>query len=369
MANSLTKDITVAHSATVAGYDYEKRLATLTPEERSKYLALTEKVDVHNLTTVHEYGSELNSVVAENGERFLSSVKAGDGGEIVELTTELLSQLNMINIDEINSDTKWKNFLRRLPVVKKFVTSIENIKIKYNDIAENVNAIAAKMGDAKLVALRDNSTLQEIFNNNVTYIARIRELILGAKLRQEEAEKVLAEMKEHPENYETYEISEMQDFIGSLQKRIADMQVTEAVMQQNLLQIKATQGNNMAIAEKSSNIVTNVIPLWKNQLSIAVIMNNQTKNVEAQKMLTETTNKILAENTKNLHTNSVAVAKANEESVISLETLKTTTNELIATIREVERIHADGEHQRELIEKELHTMAIQLEDAINGNSK
>ncbi len=365
----LTKDITVAHSATVTGYDYEKRLATLTPEERSKYLALTEKVDAHNLTTVHEYGSELNSVVAENGERFLSSIKAGDAGEIVALTTELLSQLNMINIDEINADTTWKNFLRKLPVVKKFVTSIENVKIKYNDISQNVNAIANKMGHAKIVALKDNSTLQEIFDNNVAYIGRIRELILGAKLRLQDARKELEEMKANPENYETYEISEMQDFIGSLEKRIADMQVTESVMQQNLLQIKATQGNNLAIAEKSSNIVTNVIPLWKNQLSIAVIMNNQTKNVEAQRMLTDTTNKILAENAKNLHMNSVAVAKANEESVISLETLKTTTNELIATIKEVERIHADGAHQRELIEKELHNMAIQLEDAINGSGK
>jgi uncharacterized protein YaaN involved in tellurite resistance len=134
-----------------------------------------------------------------------------------------------------------------------------------------------------------------------------------------------------------------------------------------LLQIKATQGNNSAIAAKSDNIVTNVIPLWKNQLAIAVIMNNQTKNVEAQRMLTDTTNKILAENAKNLHSNSVAVAKANEESVISLETLKTTTNELIATIKEVERIHADGAKEREIIEKELHSMAIQLEDAINSN--
>lgn len=363
---TLTKDITVAHNATVAGYDYQKRLSALSEQERKDYLALTEKVDIHNLTTVHEYGSELNSVVAENGERFLSSVKAGDGGEIVQLTTDLLAQLNMINIDEINADTKWKNFLRKLPVVNRFVTSIENVKIKYNDIAENVNAIASKMGDAKIVALTDNSTLQEIFDNNTAYIKRIRELIIGGKVRIEEAEKTLQEMRAHPENYETYEISEMQDFIGSLEKRVADMQVTEAVLQQNLLQIKATQGNNLAIAEKSNNIVTNVIPLWKNQLSIAVIMHNQTKNVEAQKMLTDTTNKILAENAKNLHTNSVAVARANEESVISLETLKTTTSELIATIKEVERIHADGAHQRELIEKELHTMAIQLEDAING---
>ena len=368
MAN-LTKDVVVAQSATVAGYDYQKRLAALTPEERSKYLALTEKVDVHNLTTVHEYGSELNSVVAENGERFLSSVKATDGGEIVALTTELLAQLNMINIDELNTDTKWKNFLRKLPVVKKFVTTIENVKIKYNDIAQNVNEIASKMGDAKLVALKDNSTLQEIFDNNVTYINRIRELIIGAKVLLEQKEAELAEMHANIGNYENYQISEMQDFIGSLQKRIADMEVTENVLQQNLLQIKATQGNNMAIAEKSNNIVTNVIPLWKNQLSIAVIMDNQTKNVEAQAMLTETTNKLLAENAKKLHANSVAVAKANEESVISLDTLKTTTNELIATIKEVERIHADGEHQRELIEKSLHDMAVQLQDAITSNKK
>ena len=354
-------------SATVAGYDYEKKIAALTPAERAEYLALTEKINVHNLTTVHEYGAELNSVVAENGERFLSSVKSSDGGEIVNLTTELLAQLNMINIDEINSNTKLKNFLRKLPVVKNFITTVENVKIKYNTIAKNVNEIADKMSQSKIIALTDNSTLQEIFENNVEYINRIRELILGAKILLEESETKFADMKEHMSDYETYEISEMQDFISSLQKRIADMQVTEAVLQQNLLQIKATQGNNMAIAEKSNNIVTNVIPLWKNQLSIAVIMNNQTKNVEAQKMLTDTTNKILAENAKNLHINSVAVAKANEESVISLDTLKTTTNELIATIKEVEKIHADGEHYREQVEKELHNMAMQLQDAINSS--
>ena len=95
-------------------------------------------------------------------------------------------------------------------------------------------------------------------------------------------------------------------------------------------------------------------------------MNNQTNNVKAQQMLTETTNKILAENAKNLHTNSVAVAKANEQSVISLETLKTTTNELISTIHEVEKIHEEGARERELIEKEIHDMSVRLEDAIKN---
>ena len=191
---------------------------------------------------------------------------------------------------------------------------------------------------------------------------------MGAKVLLQDTEAELAEMNAHPENYESYQISEVQDFINSLQKRIADMQVTEAVLQQNLMQIKATQGNNIAIAEKSDNITTNVLPLWKNQLSIAVIMNKQSENVKAQQLLTDTTNKILAENAKNLHTNSVVVAKANEESVISLETLKTTTNELISTIKEVQKIHEEGVKERAMIEEELHKMAIQLEDVVKGNN-
>lgn len=367
MANANKKETNITlHSATTNAYDYSKKLAVMTPEDKEKYRALTVNINPHDMTTIHEYGSELSSVVAENGERLLSSVRADNGGEIVALTTELLQELNMINIDELNSDNKWKNFLRKLPIINKFVTSIENVKLKYNDIAENVNAIAEKIGDAKLVALKDNTTLNEIFENNVNYITRVRELILGAKVLDEDTGKKIEDMKAHPENYENYELAEMTDFRNSLQKRIADMEVTEAVLQQNLLQIRATQGNNMQIAEKSDNIVTNVIPLWKNQLSIAVIMNNQTNNVKAQQMLTETTNKILAENAKNLHTNSVAVAKANEQSVISLETLKTTTNELISTIHEVEKIHAEGARERELIEKEIHDMSVRLEDAIKN---
>lgn len=356
-------------SVAVKSCNYSVKISSLTPEERADYKALTEKINMQDLSTLHEYGSELNSVVAENGERMLSTVRADNGGEVVKLTTELLKQLNMINIDEINSNSKFKNFIKKIPILNRFITSIDNVKVKYNDIAANVNEIAEKMGDAKLVAMRDNSTLQDIFDNNVIYIDRIRELIIGAKILLEDTEAEYEAMTKNPENFETYEISQMSDFINSLQKRIADMQVTEATMQQNLLQIKATQGNNIAIAEKSDNITNNVIPLWKNQLSIAVIMNNQTDNVKAQQMLTDTTNKILAENAKNLRMNSVAVAKANEESVISIETLRTTTDELISTIKEVKKIHDDGMKERKMIEEELQKMAVQLEEAVKNEVK
>lgn len=369
MAKKKTKEQTaVARTATTNSFNYAVRLQEMTEEEKTKYLALTEKINPHDLSTIHEYGSELSQVVAENGERLLSSVKSDNGGEIVELVTDLLKQLNMINIDDINNSKKWKKFVSKIPFVGKFlVTSIDNVNIKYNDVATNVSEISKKMNNAKLVAMKDNSTLQEIFDNNVLYIDRIRELIMGAKVLLEKTEGELQEMNAHPENYESYEISEMNDFVNSLQKRIADMQVTEQTLQQNLMQIKATQGNNIAIAEKSDNITTNVLPLWKNQLSIALVINKQTENVKAQQMLTETTNKILTENAKNLHMNSVAVAKANEESVISIETLKTTTNELIQTINEVQKIHEEGKRNREQLEHELEQMATQLEEAIKNS--
>lgn len=358
-----TKAVSTA-TATSGSYDYSKKLMALTDDERNEYRALTAKINPKNLSTVHEYGSELSQVVAENGERLLSSVRADNGGEIVELVTDLLKQLNMIDIDDINSDKKFRKWLAKIPILNRLVTSVENVKLKYNDISTNVSEISHKMSDAKLVAMKDNSTLQEIFDNNVIYIERIRELIMGAKVLIEDTTKELEEMQAHPENYEAYEISEKQDFITSLEKRVADMQVTEAVLQQNLMQIKATQGNNIAIAEKSDNITTNVIPLWKNQLAIALTINNQESSVKAQNLLTETINESLTKNAKNLHMNSVAVAKANEEAVIKLETLKTTTNELIDTINEVKKIHEDGARNRQQIEQELHQMAIQLENAV-----
>lgn len=361
-----TKAVSVK-GATSGSYNYVTKLQNMSEEEKTKYLALTEKINPHDLTTIHEYGSELSQVVAENGERLLSSVRSDNGGEIVGLVTELLKELNMINIDDINSDKKWKRFVAKVPFLKKFITSIDNVKLKYNDVSTNVTEISKKMADAKLVALKDNSTLQEIFDNNVIYIERIRELILGAKLLLEKSNAELNEMMEHPENHEAYQVSEMTDFINQLEKRIADMQVTEATLQQNLLQIKATQGNNIAIAQKSDNITTNVLPLWKNQLAIALVINNQTDNVKAQEMLTETTNKILSENAKKLHSNSVAVAKANEEAVISLDTLKTTTNELVSTIKEVQQIHLEGAKNRAQLEAELERLASQLEDAIQSN--
>lgn len=349
----------IAKVSKVKRYDFE-----ISEDDMPKYVALASGINTNDLSSVQAYGQELTSVIASNGNALLQSVRADKSNEVIELTNELLGQLDMIDIDELNSNTKWKRFLRNIPFVGKLVTSVTTIMTKYDKISDNVDKITKKIDSTKIVAMRDNTTLQTIFDNNRTYIDQIRELITAAKLKCAEIDKQITDMEEHPENYEAYELNDLTSFQNALQKRIADMETTEYVLNQNLLQIRATQGNNVAIANKSDNIVNNVIPLWKNQLAIAIIMNNQKNSIDAQQKIADTTNKIMKKNAENLKINSINVAKANEEQVISLETLKSTTDDLISTIREVQHIHEDGARNREQLEQTLKSFTENIEQVM-----
>ena len=348
-------------SLTQSQYNYDQRIAAMSTDDKSRYLAMTEKLDRHDMTTVTSYGRELSTVISKNGDNLLNSVRGDNSNVVVQLTNELLGQLNLIDIDEINTNTKWKRFWRNFPIIGKMMTSVETIMTKYDTIKDNVMKIGDKIEEARTVALRDNSTLNIIFDANVSYIEQIRELILAAKLRESAVMEELEGMKAHANEYEIYEVNDTQNFLSQIQKKIVDMETTEYVLTQNLLQIRATQQNNIAIADKSDNIVNNVLPLWKNQLSISVIMNNQKNSIDAQQRIADTTNKILRENAKALKMNSINVARASEESVIKLDTLKDTTQELIETINEVKNIHDKGAAERKEYESHLRDFARQLE--------
>ena len=348
-------------SLTQSQYNYDQRIAAMSTDDKSRYLAMTEKLDRHDMTTVTSYGRELSTVISKNGDNLLNSVRGDNSNAVVQLTNELLGQLNLIDIDEINTNTKWKRFWRNFPIIGKMMTSVETIMTKYDTIKDNVMKIGDKIEEARTVALRDNSTLNIIFDANVSYIEQIRELILAAKLRESAVMEELEDMKAHANEYEIYEVNDTQNFLSQIQKKIVDMETTEYVLTQNLLQIRATQQNNIAIADKSDNIVNNVLPLWKNQLSISVIMNNQKSSIDAQQRIADTTNKILRENAKALKMNSINVARASEETVIKLDTLKDTTQELIETINEVKNIHDKGAAERKEYESHLRDFARQLE--------
>jgi uncharacterized protein YaaN involved in tellurite resistance len=215
---------------------------------------------------------------------------------------------------------------------------------------------------SKVVALRDNTTLQQIYENNELYLQDLAKLIVAGKLKLEEIDKQIEDMK--TSGAESYELQNMQYFRNALSKRISDMQVTGHVFYQSQFQIMAIQQNNNSIADKSDEIVNHVIPIWKNQLPMAIVLKNQTTSIEAQNKIAETTNRLLEKTANDLKINSIAVAKASEESVISLATLDKTTKALIDTVKSVRQIHADAEKNRGIVESTLQKYNQEIEGVI-----
>lgn len=347
------------------GFDYEKQVALLSPSQRKAYLAKADSINEANLASIQTYGSDISKNIESNGDELLAHVRSNNANnEINVMINDLLAELKMVDVDELQT-TNVKRILRKIPVLRHLVMSAEKVMIKYDTIKNNVDQISARIKQHKIIAERDNNMLEIIFNNNCKYIEDIRELIIAAKVKNEELLKHIDYMKEHPEEFTPINVSDAQSFQNSLAKRIADMQITEYIFNQNLFQIRAIQHNNMSLSDKAESIATTVIPIWKNQLALSVIMVNQQESIAAQKKITDTTNQILRKNSEMMKMNSINVAKANEEAIVSLDTLQATTKDLIDTITEVKKIQSEGNKMRETLEHNLIEYGTQLTNKIN----
>ena len=347
------------------GFDYEKQVALLSPSQRKAYLAKADSINEANLASIQTYGSDISKNIESNGDELLAHVRSNNtNNEINVMINDLLAELKMVDVDELQT-TNVKRILRKIPVLRHLVMSAEKVMIKYDTIKNNVDQISARIKQHKIIAERDNNMLEIIFNNNCKYIEDIRELIIAAKVKNEELLKHIEYMTEHPEEFTPINVSDAQSFQNALAKRIADMQITEYIFNQNLFQIRAIQHNNMSLSDKAESIATTVIPIWKNQLALSVIMANQQESIAAQKKITDTTNQILRKNSEMMKMNSINVAKANEEAIVSLDTLQATTKDLIDTITEVKKIQSEGNKMRETLEHNLIEYGSQLTNKIN----
>lgn len=346
----------------------EVNTSALTVEQKQKYSQLSNTLRVGDMNSVANYGTDLTNTMSKFNDEFLKAVRAPQGGEIGELIGSLLGELSYIDIDDLQSSSKLKKFISKVPVLRKMVTNIDKVLKKYDSISNNVDDIAKKISASRLATLRDNNHLQVMFDNNIQYGKQIEDLIIGAKLKLDEINAKLGNMKQNVDLYEAHEIQDVQEFAHTLEKRVHELMTLRFIIKQSLPQIRTVQYNNVAIADKANSIITTTIPVWKNQLSIAVALKNQQGNIEAQRKITETTNTILKKNSELLYQNSVDVAKETERGVVELETLKETTSKLIETITEIKKIHEEGAMKRKQAEEEIMKIESTLESSMHGIS-
>lgn len=347
--------------------DGQVNVQALSASDIDKYRKLGANLVITDINSVTNYGSELQTVMNRASSEMLKAVRAPKCGEIGALITSLLHELEYVDVDDLKAPNTIHKLASRIPIVKKFVTSVQNVFNKYDTISNNVETIANKIAATRLSALRDNTSLQMLFSSNQEYCGQVEDLIVAGKLKLDELKNKLKDMMEHQDDYMPHELKDVEEFANNLERRVHDLMILRHVMTQSLFQIRTVQYNNLRIADKAQSIIGTTIPLWKNQLSIAVALNTQRVNMEAQRKVSDATNTILRKNAEMLHYTSVEVAKENERGVVDIETFRDSTKQLINTVREVQQIAIDGHAKREAAVKEIMEIEHELESNIKGS--
>ena len=351
--------------------DYDTRLRMLTPDEKKALSVITEKIDEHDLATVHDVGAELNATISSSSRKILDAAKKQEvNAEAITLANELLATLNEIDLGEINTKSKVKRILRKIPFLKKTVTSVETAIMQWDtDTKGKVDQMVEKFQAGKLIAQADNTNLQEMRDQSIQVLMRIRQVILALKLKEEQFKEKLAEMEANRDQYEFYELQDMADCIHAISKRIVDLEVNEDIIKKGVYQIKAIQTNNDAIVDNYKNMCGNLIPVWEHQMAMAINIAHQKKNLEVQKKYKEKMNELLVKNAEELKENSIQAAHASEESMIDIETIQSTTNDLIETIKTVTTIYNQAEENRKQYEKAIQDFSHKLDNEVRNTQR
>lgn len=343
--------------------DGNVNLASITEAEVNSYKSISNQLNENDANSILNYGAEIQNSIAKQSDNFLTNVRTYNSGEVGGLINDLLTELNYIDVEQLNQ-SPFKRFISKVPLLNKFIIDVKKLFQEYDRITVNIDKISNKVKAGMINSVKDNSALQTMFDGNVNLIKEMEKHIIAGQIRFKELNEELAVMEANSTQYQDYQISDKRTFINRLDKRLADMKIVRFIMLQSLAQIRVVQNNNTSIAEKAQSILTTTMPVWKNQLTLAVALQRQKQNIEVQRKVSETTNTILQKNAEMLKQNSIEVAKENENTVVSLETLKMTTKSLIDTLTEVKQIHEQGAETRRQLDAGLQSLEQELKKGV-----
>ena len=336
----------------------------LTTIEKKRYREITSSLDVKNPMTVMSYGSDLQKVMDSYSSELLqhqmSSTVSGDTSKLI---SKLMGELENIDVNDFKTPTRIKKFLMSFPLTKSFVTSVAEIKAKYNTIEKNVENIKQKLEATRTIALRDNNLLEQQFLNNKDYVNQLEQLIIAGKFKVEELEEELNTMRTN--GSDMIDINDTNNFKEALEKRVTDLVMLHHAFNQSLYQIRIIQQTNLQDANNTESQILMLIPFWKNQLSLTVALYNQQQSIKAKQAVYDAINKSLVSNSEMMKRQSIEVAKQNQRTVLDAETLMKTTRDFIETIQGVQKVQEEGKKKRMNAESKIIECEKQMTQAIN----
>lgn len=337
----------------------------LTKEEQEKARALAKQIPAGNYEAILTYGANAQNQLSQFSHKMLDHVQSKDIGPVGDVLHDLMKKLQELNPEELSQ--KKKSGLRKMFAKAKY--SVQEMMTKYQKLSTQVDRISIQLDHSKRGLLEDVQMLEQLYDQNKTYFQALNVYIAAAELKRDEIQyetiPALRKKAEASNDQMAYqEVNDMAQFLDRLEKRLYDLQLSRQITIQSAPQIRMIQQTNQTLAEKIQSSIMTSIPLWKNQIAIALTLNRQMKAVEAQKQVTATTNELLLKNSEMLKMNSIETAKENERGIVEIETLKQTQENLLTTIEETLRIQAEGRRNRKAAEVEIGKMEEDLKQRL-----
>ena len=323
----------------------------LSPEEQKMVNDFAEKIDLTNSQMVLQYGAASQKKLSDFSETALSRVKTQDMGETGELITGLIAELQ-------GFDANAEQPKGILGFFKKTSNSIEQLKTRYDSADKNVERIKAKLEDHQVVLMKDIAMLDKMYEYNLVYFKELTMYILAGKKKladvranELKAAQEKAKRTQLPEDAQA--ARDLADMCDRFEKKLYDLELTRNVSIQMGPQIRLIQSNDTMMAEKIQTTIVNTIPLWKNQMVLALGIAHSQQAMAAERAVTDATNELLKKNAATLKQGTIDIAKESERGIVDIETLQQTNKQLIETLDELNKIRADGKVKRANAEQEL----------------
>ena len=336
--------------------------SSLTEDEMKQVSEFSKTIDLTNPDHVMLYGADAQKKISGFADTVLSNVKTGDTGEVGDMLTKLVTELKGFNA----AGEKPKG-LRGLFFGAK--QQISTIQAKYEDVSKNVEGIAGNLEEHQVQLLKDVAMFNKLYDMNLAYFHELTMYIVAGEQRLKEVrENDLVKLQEiaarSGDAMDAQKANDLAAQCDRFEKKLHDLKLTRQISMQMAPQIRLLQNNNSLLVERIQSTLVNTLPLWKNQMVLALGLHHSQQAMQAQRAVTNMTNDLLRKNAETLKMGTIETAKESERGIIDMETLIATNQSLIDTINEVSRIQAEGRQKRAEAEKTLATMEKNLKEKL-----
>lgn len=332
----------------------------LSPAEQKMVADFAAKIDIENTNQILQYGAGTQKKMADFSDTALANVRTQDLGEVGDLLVNVMGELKGLDQEEEKGIFGF---------FKKQSNKLELMKSKYAKAEVNVEKICSALEQHQVRLLKDSAVLDKMYDQNLAYFKELTMYILAGKQKlQDVREGKLKELEATAQRTGLAEDAQaardLAEKCNRFEKKIYDLELTRTISIQTAPQIRMIQNNDTVMVEKIQTTLVNTIPLWKNQMVLALGIAHSTEAATAQRQVNDVTNALLKKNAEALHMASVETAKEAERGIVDIETLKKTNQDLIATLDDVMKIQAEGRQKRLAAEAEMAKMEADLKNKL-----